>query len=264
VMDRHVRSAEWGRPPAWGRAWRRTFLAICAASAAGLAHADGDAQGDEWLWTAGLRLWSADWSSWSIKRSSADYLVQGRGDAQWALIPLMSVRHGKALLTFSSLLSTRYEVAAPSSDEPTYHSSANRSEFDVNVGYQLLPGLTGTVGYKIIKQDFGVSYKWAGPMAGISASTELNGPLGLYGNFSLGRFGLSTAGQAGQPSASYVLGDFGLAYGLGPVLGVGQASITVGYRSQVLKTKGYKATASLNADVQDTTQGLVVGVYGSF
>jgi hypothetical protein len=246
------------------RAWARIALAFVVAGASGLAWADGEAAGSELQWTVGARFWVADWSSWAIKRSSADYVVQAHADTRLAVIPLMSVQYGKASVSLSSLLGTQYKLAAPSSDDHAYQLNAKRSEFDLNAGYQLLPGLRGILGYKTIQQNFGVNYKWAGPFAGISASSELQGPLGMYGNFSLGRFTLSASSQPSKPGASYVLGEFGLAYGLGPVLGVGQASVTVGYRAQVLRTNGYRATSALTTDVQDTTQGFVAGAYCAF
>jgi len=163
------------------RAWARIALAFVVAGASGLAWADGEAAGSELQWTVGARFWVADWSSWAIKRSSADYVVQAHADTRLAVIPLMSVQYGKASVSLSSLLGTQYKLAAPSSDDHAYQLNAKRSEFDLNAGYQLLPGLRGILGYKTIQQNFGVNYKWAGPFAGISASSELQGPLGMYG-----------------------------------------------------------------------------------
>jgi hypothetical protein len=143
---------------------------------------------------------------------------------------------------------------------------------DVNGGYFVLPGLALTLGYKEIQQDYGAgALKWTGPTAGVAASAPLGSNWAMYGTYGFGFLKLKTPADAadidGNTSfnATYSVGEVGLAYAFSVGTILKSMRVTVGYRAQILSTRGYTLANRQSTPLEhDHTQGPTVGVSGSF
>lgn len=179
----------------------------------------------------------------------------------------------------------------PSADTST---KASRTEWDVALGYAILPNLTASVAYKSGKVDEVVTsnaraitgastgYKVEGWLIGLSGSAPLQGPLSLYGNMAYGLAKETVDGGTflGSPSfdGNYKIGEIGLSYRL---LGAENSSFfkslvaQLGYRAQVITLKGINfptyslppgaaPISSQKYDIKSTTDGLVIGLVAAF
>lgn len=232
--------------------------------------------------TAGMRVWSNAWTSWdvypplqtpvgSLPGAAENFTAGSRITA----IPTLSLRSGEWLLSASQFNSTRYSFEGNAGA-----FSARRDEVDALVGYYLLPTLAATLGYKQVKQDFGANakFRYSGPTLGAAASAPLTAGFTLYASFGVGRMStrLPVRDAAGRSTfdANYLLGELGLAYSLNPgPLGptVKAATLTAGYRSQVLSTTGFgialdpsNPSISRSTKLRDTTEGLTLGLSLTF
>jgi hypothetical protein len=153
--------------------------------------------------------------------------------------------------------------------------SASRKEIDGNLGYYVLPSVALTVGYKQIDQDFAepnLPYRWRGPTVGVAASAALRGPLAIYGTFVYGRLKLDSpvADVAGNShfNADYLLGEWGLAYGIRTPLSRLSFTVTAGYRVQIVSTRKFDVSTGFDGyqpvDVHDITQGPAVSALVRF
>jgi hypothetical protein len=187
------------------------------------------------------------------------------------------VRYGSWLATASYFANTTYSLGGDVS--PTTGSlgalSAQWKEIDGNLGYYILPSLAVTLGYKQIDQDFtnpNLPYRWVGPTVGVAASAPLRGALGLYGTFAYGRLRLEAPvpDAAGEThfNADYLLGEFGLSYGVPTPLSSLSFSVTLGYRAQIVSTRRFDVSTGFDGyqpvDVHDITQGPALSVLGRF
>jgi hypothetical protein len=165
--------------------------------------------------------------------------------------------------------------------------SAERSEWDINVGYYLYPSLAVTAGYKRIERqvkghlsdDFTITFfnqagnelvvgvddlaftevrqdnKTDGLMLGIASAVPLQGGFAAYGNFAFGW--LKTTGDGEDFDSKYYLGELGLLYYLRfnsvPVLEA--ASVSLGYRFQFLDDD-----VDVEGGATDSTKGFSLAV----
>jgi hypothetical protein len=211
------------------------------------------AQDADLSFSAGLRAWNTDWTSFTyVPSGGGRVLKQVTASAKTALLPSVSVRFGQFRGTLSALTSTSYGF-----DDGT---TGKRSEFDANVGYSVLPGLTFTVGYKQMTQSGNSGrYRPSGPVLGLSASAPIGEGLAIYGSVGLGRL-KTRPGDAISFKAEYGLTEVGLTYAL--TTDLPRWTLTGGYRMQVMRSKD--ALPETGQDGRDNTQGLTLGVLVTF
>ncbi len=230
---------------------KRACIGALALAATGLVQA----QDSDLAVTAGLRLWNAHWTTFGYD-TNADgntVLTQNETHDQTIWLPTLGLRWRDFVGAISGFSSSGFQFIDGG-------DAGKRKEFDLNVGYRVLPTLTLTVGYKKVEQIVkGDVYRPAGPIVGFSGSAPLGGPWSMYGALGVGRL-KSPGGDAINFKADYRLSELGLAYNL-PVQGFPhQWTFTAGYRMQSMSSKEALGSQSGN----DDTYGFTVGVVASF
>ena len=239
--------------------------------------------------SAGVKLWPNNWDSWVTSRTGTGVAlgtlryqtVQAVGSGtKVSAIPFASARYQDFFGSVSVMTRTRYTLL-DTSTPGGFEVSASREEVDVNTGWFVIPGLALTAGYKRLTQVYGPdSYRWRGPIVGVSGSAPLSGGWALYGSAGVGflkaDFPAVQADASGKTrfDAAYRLGEFGLAYGIAPDTPLIRSIVgTLGYRVQNVATKGYGLavtdpqgayTQNSVANLKDTTQGMVLGLNVAF
>jgi hypothetical protein len=261
------------------RGWRAAAAAFgvlaVAAGASGKARAADLADVQVAL---GVKIWFNEWTSWdpvSTGNDTIQVIQSVAANTHVSAIPQASVRYGNWFASGSYFVDTDYTLGGRI--DPAVGTlgalAAERKEFDGNLGYFILPGLSATLGYKQIDQDFSTGlYKWTGPTVGLAASAPLSGWLAFYGTFAYGRLNLDAstpdAAQRRTFSADYELGELGLSYGLGTPLPHLSFSFTAGYRIQVVSTRKFDVSTGFGGyqpvDVHDVTQGPAISVFARF
>lgn len=206
----------------------------------------------------GARAWYMEWSTFSYLTDDNDQnvaLTQVSADDKFVLVPLVSARYGNFVGSMSVLPSTRFRFVDG--------GSGTRSEFDLILGYSVLPGLNLNVGYKKVSQrDGDVRYEPAGPIVGLNGSAPLGNGFSLFGSLAAGK--LKTPQSGGDNvvkfKADYRLTEVGLAYALAGEQVSPRWTFTAGYRIQVMNSK----EALGRQDGRDTTQGFAVGAIATF
>jgi hypothetical protein len=210
--------------------------------------------------SVGARAWNMEWTTFSYLTDPDDEetniaLTQVSAKDKLLLVPVISARYGNWVGSMSVMPSTRFH----------FHDggSGTRREFDINVGYSVLPGLNLTLGYKKVSQrDGDVRYEPKGPVLGVSGSAPLASGFSLYGSFGLGK--LKTPQSGGDNvvkfKADYRLTEIGVAYALAGEQMWPRWTFSAGYRIQVMSSK----EAFGSQDGRDTTQGLAVGAIATF
>ncbi|MBI3897480.1 MAG: hypothetical protein HY308_04185 [Gammaproteobacteria bacterium] len=228
-----------------------------------------------WTVTVGTKAWLSTWTSWEITRvqaggSSLQALTPLSSDSEVAFTPFVNLRHERLFATASFMTDTDYTLESSLSSR-----SGTRSERDLNVGYDILPGLSLTAGYKQLTQDVGGEYKWRGPTLAASVSAPLQSGLSAYGTYGIGwlKATLPTEDASGSTSldADYTVSEFGLAYSFDRErTGFATLTLTMGYRAQTVITRDYALSSQpggavyANDDARDFTQGLTFSVIGTF
>jgi hypothetical protein len=228
----------------------RHLIAVAAACGACVGHAQ--AQDSGLSFTLGLRAWATEWTTFSYSGDPANLvLTQSPAKNSLLVMPVLGVRYGDFVGSVSMMPSTRFDFGA---------FNGTRREWDVNLGYTFLPGLTATLGYKYKRHgDASVRYVPKGPIVGLNASAQINGPLSLYGIVALGKLKTSDK-DAVNFKADYRLSEVGLAYALDIGRPSPRLSLTAGWRTQTLSSKD----ALPSQDGLDTTQGLTLGLVSTF
>lgn len=186
-------------------------------------------------------------------------------------IPVASVRWKDFFVSASYFAQTDYHFGTL--------VDAEREEFDVAMGYYVLPPyLALAAGYKYINQKIGpVDYDIDGPTVGFVGAVPMKYGFSLYTNFA---FGFLEANSAAFEEAfdsfvldddresNYWLVDTGIAWTYNmketaPELLLSQATVTLGYRHQQVETEGV-ATFNDDDDGIDTTRGVALGVNFTF
>lgn len=217
------------------------------------------AEEDRLTVSLGARAWLAEWTTFSYFTDEAGLnnlaLTQVSAPHELVLVPLASLQYGNFVASMSVFPETEFHFA--NGDRGT------RSEFDINVGYAVLPGLNVTLGYKKVSQRDGeFSYEPAGLVLGVYGSAPLSSGFSLYGSVGLGKLKTPQSGGANvvKFDADYRLTEIGLAYTLAGVQVRPRWTVTAGYRIQVMSSKEAFGTQ----DGRDTTQGLGVAAIASF
>jgi hypothetical protein len=208
--------------------------------------------------SAGLRVWYAGWTTFSYLDDGRGNraLVQSSADDKLVLLPALSLRYGDLLASFSALPSTRFALD---------NDIGTRQEYDLNLGYTVMPGLTLTAGYKTVSQrGSSGNYRPRGAVVGMTANAPLSGPVFLYGSFGAGRL-KTPSGDDIQFVADYRLTELGLAYSFTTDSVLRRLSFTAGYRTQAIFSKEAVVTQGGKArDGVDRSQGFTLGVIASY
>jgi hypothetical protein len=200
--------------------------------------------------SAGLKAWSTEWSTFTYKNGQP---VPAELVSSTFFIPSVVGRWRD------------YYVSA-SGFQKSYSGGTRRHEWDLNVGWQPLPGIALGLGYKSYAQLDGiVRYEPKGPIASASAALPLSGAWSVYGSLGLGWLKTPGSGPANVVKFSpgpYRISEVGIGYGL-PIHAYARAlTLTLGYRTQVLVSNGINADGS--GRFNDLTQGLTLGATVSF
>lgn len=202
--------------------------------------------------SVGVKAWHTQWDTFGYYPEDApdedQVLVQVPSESKLVLVPLLSLRY-------------RDFVGSLSVYPSTNHSGGMRKEFDINLGYYVLPNVALTLGYKKLEQSGGgYRYVLGGPVAGVNATAPLGGNFAMYGTFALSRM-KSTGSSNVYFDSDYRLSEVGVAYTVPTSLVSKALTFSIGYRSQVLTSK---EAAYSGQDGRDLTQGLTFGVVASF
>jgi hypothetical protein len=255
--------------------------------------------------TVGTKLWFNEWTTWDTDDVDliedigpslglpifARQITSHSSDGyEFTPIPVVSVKYQELFVSASYFVRTDY-------DFPTLLTDADRYEWDVAVGYYVLPPyLALTVGFKEINQKFGggAEFEINGPTVGFAGAVPMKWGFSLYGSFAYGfmkseseffervgrtdQFGQILRGPLtpddDDRDAAYWLVETGVAYtqdlrNLPVNLLLTSATFYAGYRHQQVETDEAGASADPLFDNRqdeglDTTRGVVIGVNLSF
>ena len=274
----------------------------CAAAGAAAAQTSGGTVAEKSAEIAGarvflgLRLWANQWqvpttytqvvvtnpATGALGLRAVDRTVQS--NTRFVPIPVAGVQYGKILASASFFPTTSY------STKGELNRDVGRREFDLNIGYAILPSLVLSVGYKDAKIN-GFSntiandrYTIRALLLGVSGSAPLTTSLSMYGNFAYGphrqKGDAPDVGGGTKYSGTYTIGEFGLSYRLHQANTGGipsSVSMSIGYRFQSVRTNGitYGTTTlpgagpttvlnSENRDISSSTSGPVIAVSAVF
>jgi len=269
----------------------------------GLVSAEASAQSDvnegNVSFFTSVKLWANEWQISTFEQrpivlpNGAIAVQDGArttvSDVKFVPILTIGAGYGNFIASANYFPSTTYDTKG------ALNGNVSRSEYDITVGYKLLPGLAASIAYKEAKQskiaDLPVSnaQKVRAGLLGLSGSAPIGEGLSIYGNFAygLGKQDSDTVNPLGEKSydVAYRIGEFGLSYLVhegGPRSPLKTAAISVGYRAQVFVTKnvaygtyaiaGSPSAPSVSttpiavqrADVQTTTDGFIVSISATF
>jgi hypothetical protein len=233
--------------------------ALLLAAAAALLSLAADAQErflpDDIRATIGVRAWRSDWTSW-FDPAHGSYIG---AEGATVVTPVASLRYHDFLLSGSYTIEKDFTFRGFNPGEPSL--AAPRKEYDVNVGYFILPSVAAVIGYKQIEYNVG-AYTWEakGPTIGLSGSAPLVPWSSLYGNIAYGRLKMTDNDAFSGTRGKYLLTEFGLAFPLGhwdPSMSA--FVLTAGYRYQKLGSYPNRNNYP-NRELFEYTQGPVVGI----
>lgn len=271
---------------------RLVAAAVLASTVA--AHAQsGDPSQHSWTVFGAQRFWFA---TQSVKVLDAGIAVPGAAAApvlqtrlaeidSSAIVPItaLGVRYGKVLATLSVSPSTGFGAGGLMAD-----GQIDRQEYDLSVGYAVLPSTTVSLIYKRGKASptitqaaqnlLGLSAGDGGGgsvLLGVSTGTTLQGAVSLYANLAYGggRWRVTDApGHSSRYPSRYTVADFGLAWRAG---GPANVTLQLGFRSQTLTLKRVDLPVyslgsppqqldNRSVDAPSTTQGVVLSVGAAF
>jgi len=249
--------------------------------------------GKSWNASVGLKLWR---NEWTIPGFGSHQAPEYHSGAELVMIPVLSARYKNWMVSGSYFPKTDYSFNSSGTvnfNQPTFPGvqidsarvNGERSEFDINVGYYVLPSLIVTLGYKNIDRDFAITHTLStgdttssranqdtsGFTLGLAAVAPLSDKIGLYGSFAYGLDMETEWGTGFEYDNDYYLGELGLLYGkkLDGVPVLESASAYVGYRFQALiehyqTSHPFTNSSSVGTNTADYTQGFVIGVNLSF
>ena len=268
----------------------------------------------------GVKSWFNKWE-FPIELPEAQQFISYKSKTETTFIPVLSFKYKNLFVSGSFFPKKDYSFAAQSIDLPVFTPSnqeepsiyyiddnqgllgisneasvkipipvslsGERSEWDINVGYYLLPTLAVTAGYKRIKReismhipdDFSLTFfnqagntatvdanqlkqdfiepnnKTDGLMLSITSVVPLQHQFSLYGSFAYGW--LKTKGGGKTVDSKYKLGELGLLYShrFDQMAALNAASVYFGYRFQFLNDD-----FSVGNGATDSTEGFVLGV----
>lgn len=230
---------------------KRAWWGLLGLAAAGLAQA----QDAEFGFSVGLKAWNAHWMTFGYETNANgdQVLTQNETQDKLLVLPTLGLRWGDFIGAVSGFRSSSFSFVDGS-------DAGKRKEYDVNLGYRILPGFALTLGYKKLQQGGGENvYRPAGPIYGFSGNAVLSGPWTIYGSVGLGRL-KTPGGDKISFDADYRQTEVGLAYTLQASGWPRSWSFTAGYRIQSLSSKD----AANGQSGIDETFGLTLGVVAAF
>ena len=156
-------------------------------------------------------------------------------------IPFFGLKAGNFVLAGSYFVSTSYDSGVSSI------GSVDREEYDVSLGYSVIPSLVLSVGYKHASQNKLTEFSPSGVkidagLIGISASLPIAGKFSFYGNVAYGwgrnKYDFSSVSGTSSLSSTYRIGELGGSYLAYQGSAVKSILVSLGYRAQFLTTKG--------------------------
>lgn len=163
-------------------------------------------------------------------------------DAKTSLLPSMSLRYGRFSLIGSYHLATNYGGTAP--EEGQLPVVFRRKEWDLSLGYAVLPNLIVSGGWKQVDVTSPMTeldvipMRLAGPFIGAGLGASLAPDWSVYGSVSVGRSKLKLAGIQQGKTGDYLASEFGVRYALGALSPSLQgAGLLIGYRTQAYRYK---------------------------
>jgi hypothetical protein len=275
----------------------------------------------------GTKVWVNGWSTWrSLKFPNFDVIDKGinvqsltaKSSDAVSPIPSLTARYKSFFLTGSYLAETDYRFSEQSHvysvNLPAiggagydalllkYGMSGSRQEWDISLGYQILPYLAVTGGYKEIEQTFRIDscsaqlletgggiagdctglfpgktrVTYAGPTIGLSGAAPIGHGFGLYGNFTYGWLGANFRSSTDSlvsdvdrvNNVDYYVGELGLTYShllrdMPVYMPLSAATAYAGYRYQSYESHLARSASNGN-NPKDTVQGFVAGVNLAF
>lgn len=194
---------------------------------------------------AGVRTWASRWDVPVLTRTLdpismklSDHYQTVLSETKFVPMPIVGLRYGNWLGTLVYFPETSYSTSG------ALAADVKRKEYDINIGYYILPTLVISLGYKRADIDrasdlIASSYKLKGLLAGVSGSAPIADRLSLYGSFAYGlaRETTESALPNGKDKfdADYKIGEIGLSYQLVRASGsefLKGVVLSAGYRAQ--------------------------------
>lgn len=242
---------------------KNLFIAAAIAALSPLASHAQQSQETNWLdmgevhGTVGLRLMGMDWTSWFTTNGTPVAVEYLKADKEVTVTPVVSLRYQNFLVSASYMLNHDFNYPIPN------YPQTERKEYDINLGYFILPGLAASVGYKNIKYDTSDGqYRWEakGPTLGLSGSAPLAAYTSLYGNFAYGWPKLNDNFAFNDKKGKYLLSEVGLAFPLGALTPSMNGFVaTLGYRYQRVGAVANGNASVAGRELYETSQGAVLG-----
>ncbi len=255
------------------------------------------AQDDDALhMSVSVKVWNASWAAamptvyTGMSASGAPRLVESldnvEGRNKTAVFPVLALGKGKLIGTLShARYTTDFRAPYSAVIGPNGMNIATsrddhvvRKESDIALGYMYSPNISFTIGYKDASEERdtalglgggsvpNLEYKARALLFGGLGNFTIKGPLRFYGQLGYGPARIETsfadpAIPGANSNARYLISEMGLAYGLDIrdhyVKG---ASVSVGYRSQVVRTKGVAPAYRNQRDYRDTRDGIILAL----
>ena len=280
--------------------------------------ASAGANRKDFMVAVGAKVWLTEWNTWRTPKfqggseftsGSNVSTLTSTSNSEPSVIPSLTARYKDFFFSGSYLSQTDYDFNEQSTItdflDPTdninkaittkYKLSGSRKEWDVTLGYQILPYLAVTAGYKEIQQKFhqnacsfsfgsgsplscpsdllSLSATYAGPTIGISGAAPIGRGFGMYGNFTYGWLGANARlhnvrndilGNQGEvDDVDYYVGELGFTYthllkDLPVYMPLSSATAYAGYRYQTYESE-VKGGITNGNKPKDIVQGFVAG-----
>lgn len=251
--------------------------------------ASSNRAGADWGYALGLKTWMNEWSlpvSFSSNNTDNSAILQYESDPEFTFIPTFMVRYRKFFIGGSYMPKTEYEFSTQSVHYSIYDSygqlinadmnldiAAERTEWDLNLGYMIIPNIALSIGYKSLSRSYDtqahlsadgyedenmdvvpLDESLSAPILGLSAVFPVKEKLNVYNNFAYGFIN-------GDADGNYYLGELGINYVI-PLTQkmVSAVILNLGYRWQRLDLDYNHPTGDQN----DTTSGFNFGVTAPF
>lgn len=251
--------------------------------------------------TVGVKVWNASWLSYlpanytGISASGTpaigDSVNATEGKSHTDVFPQLSVRHKEF---FASISHARFKNDFRVASNPiiispgqTLITSRNdhfeRRESDLNVGYYVLPGIALALGYKDATETRNISLGTAPQAVPLVKTTASGFLLGAIGNFTVYdklrfyaqagygparvklRFADPSFGTDYKTTGRYLIGEIGLSYLVFPTRdGYGGATVSLGYRTQTIKTNSYASIFQETRKLRDVRDGAILAMSYTF
>ena len=251
--------------------------------------------------TVGVKIWNASWQSYlpatytgvgaSGTPAAGSTVDEVEGTSSTDIMPFVSVRHDKL---FASLSHGRFSSDFHVGSSPVITSTGQtqitwrndhfvRRETDLNLGYFVTPEVAIVLGYKDAIETRDVSLgiaPQATPLVKTTGKVFLLGAVGSFAVYEKLRFYAQAAygparlkltfanpsfGSDNKTNGRYLIGELGLTY---PVFanpsGFGGATVSLGYRTQTVKTDSNSDITLQNRKLRDVRDGAVLSMNYTF